>query len=47
VLTIRENYQRRRVHRFAQAVETNGLRVVVLATHGEPSAAIYEIRAYE
>ena len=38
------NYQRLRVHGLATAVSTTRLRVVVTATNGDPSAAIYELR---
>ena len=40
------NYQRHRRHILTDAVTTSRLRVVVHATNGDPSAAIYEIRAY-
>jgi hypothetical protein len=46
LLEVHENYVRRRVHRF-DAVETNRLRLTVLATNGAPSARVYEIRAYD
>jgi hypothetical protein len=39
------NYHRRRTLRF-EPVETDALRLVVTATHGAPSAHVYEIRAY-
>jgi hypothetical protein len=39
------NFQRHRAHRFP-AVTTSRLRVNVDATNGDPSARIYEIRAY-
>lgn len=42
----KDNYQRLRRHVLPQAVSTNRLRVVVTATNGDPSAAIYEIRCY-
>ena len=45
LLSVRGNYQRRRVHPV-DPVETKGLRIVVLATNGDPSAAIYEVRVY-
>jgi hypothetical protein len=41
----RGNYLRHRVLRFAPRTAT-ALRVTVLATNGDPSARIYEIRAY-
>jgi hypothetical protein len=40
------NYQRHRVHVLAATVSTEKLRVVFHATNGDPSAALYEIRAY-
>lgn len=42
---VRDNYFRRRVHSF-DVVETNRLRLTVLATNGAPSARLYEIRVY-
>jgi len=42
---VRGNFQRRRVHRFG-AVRTRKLRLRVQATHGEPSARVFEVRAY-
>ncbi|WP_256758266.1 FAD-dependent oxidoreductase [Cohnella sp. WQ 127256] len=44
--TLRGNYQRRRVITLETAIITNRLRVVIHATNGDPSAAIYEIRCY-
>jgi len=41
------NYQRRRRHRLAEPVTTARLRILVTATNGDPSAAIYEIRCYK
>ena len=40
------NYQRHRVHRF-ESVEADTLRLVVTATHGDPSARVFEVRVYE
>lgn len=40
------NYQRRVVHRFP-LVRTRQLRLTVLATNGDPSARVYEIRVYK
>lgn len=40
------NYQRHRRHRLAVPVKTDRLRVVFHATNGDPSAGVYEIRAY-
>jgi hypothetical protein len=39
------NYQRRRVARFT-ALRTTGLKLEILATQGDASARVYEIRAY-
>jgi hypothetical protein len=39
------NYHRRRVHRF-EPVSTDRLRLTVLATNGDPSARVFEVRAY-
>lgn len=39
------NYQRRRVHRFART-RARAIRLAVLATNGDPSARLYELRAY-
>ena len=36
----------RRVHELRETVTTSALRVVVEATNGDPSAALYEIRCY-
>lgn len=46
LVDVRDNYQRRRVHRLAKAVRAEQLRVTVKATNGDPSAAIYEVRCY-
>lgn len=45
VARLRDNHHRRRVLTFPPTC-TDALRVVVTATHGDPSARIYEIRAY-
>ena len=42
----KDNYQRHRRHTLAAPVTTDRLRVVIHATNGDPSAALYEIRAY-
>lgn len=47
VLAIKDNYQRHLAHKLPQAVTTKKLRLVVHATNGDPSAALYEIRCYE
>ena len=46
LLAERGNFQRRRAHRFP-AVSTDKLRLSVTATNGDPSARVFEIRAYE
>jgi hypothetical protein len=46
VLEVRDNYQRHRCHVFSSPVTANQLRVVIQSTHGDRSAAIYEVRAY-
>ena len=46
VAEIKDNYQRLRRHQLAAAVTTDKLRVVIIATNGDPSASIYEIRCY-
>ncbi|MPY88740.1 MAG: FAD-dependent oxidoreductase [Luteitalea sp.] len=42
---VRDNYVRRRVHRF-DTVQSDRVRVTVLATNGAPSARVYEARVY-
>ncbi|MCU6711589.1 FAD-dependent oxidoreductase [Paenibacillus sp. J5C_2022] len=44
---IANNYQRKRAVVLDEAVETDALRIVVLATNGDPSAALYEVRCYD
>lgn len=46
VLTVIDNYLRKRVHRLDQAVSASRLRLVAKATHGLPVARVFEIRAY-
>lgn len=46
VLTMQGNGLPRRVHELPEAVRATSLRVVVHATNGDPSAAVYEIRCY-
>ncbi len=41
------NYQRHRRHRLETPAVTKRLRIVVEATNGDPSAAIYEVRCYD
>jgi hypothetical protein len=45
VAEVRENYQRHNTARF-DPESAAYLRIVILATNGDPSAAIYEVRAY-
>lgn len=45
VATVRDNYQRHNRLRFT-SVPARHLRIVVLSTNGDPSAAVYEVRAY-
>lgn len=44
--TFRDNYLRRRVHRF-QRIAADKIKIDVLSTWGDPSARIYEIRVYD
>ncbi|NYI03914.1 FAD-dependent oxidoreductase [Allostreptomyces psammosilenae] len=46
VLTGRGNRRRHVVHRLAEPVRTDGLRVVVEATHGARHAHLFAVRAY-
>lgn len=46
MIEVQGNYQRRRHHVLGSPVTAKRMRVVVLATNGDPSAAIYEIRIY-
>ena len=46
LLEVRDNYQRLRRHVLPQSVSATRLRVVVGATNGDPSTALYEIRCY-
>jgi len=45
LLTVKSNFLRHRIHRFP-AVSTSRLRLIVEATNGDPSARVFEIRAY-
>ncbi|NQU42815.1 FAD-dependent oxidoreductase [bacterium] len=45
VAQIRENFMRRRIHRFT-AITAARLRLTVQATNGDPCARVFEIRAY-
>jgi hypothetical protein len=46
VARVNGNYQRHRRHTLSAPVRTDKLRVVVHATNGDPSAAIYGVRCY-
>ncbi len=46
LLTIENNYNRRRIHKLDSPFKGEELKIDVLSTHGSPSARIYEIRAY-
>ena len=46
VVRVTDNYHRHRKHRLEQPVTTDKLRVVIHATNGDSSAAIYEVRCY-
>ncbi len=46
LITEKGNYQRHRRHRLGAPVRTGRLRLQVDATHGDPSAAVYEVRCY-
>lgn len=46
VLSIRGNYLRKRVHILPAPCAVHAMSIHVLATHGHPSARIFEIRAY-
>lgn len=46
VLSVSGNYQRHRIHKLDQPVQTDRLRLEILSTNGDPSAAVYEIRCY-
>jgi len=46
LVTVKGNYQRRRVHELEKSINTSRIKIEILATNGDPSAAIYEIRCY-
>ena len=46
VSSIRDNYQRHRCHHFQTPLQGSRLRITILATNGDPAAAIYEARVY-
>lgn len=43
---VRGNYQRLCKYQLSASVKTDALRLRILATNGDPSAAVYEIRVY-
>ncbi|KAB1654094.1 FAD-dependent oxidoreductase [Pseudoclavibacter chungangensis] len=47
VAEVSGNATTRVVHTFPEAIRTSALRLTVLATNGDPSAAVSEIRCYE
>lgn len=47
LLEVKGNYQRHCRHTLAQPAHTGKLRLVIEATNGDPSAAVYEIRCYQ
>jgi hypothetical protein len=46
VVECHDNYQRLRRHALPDGVRTTRLRIIVVATNGDPSAALYEVRCY-
>jgi len=46
VVTNRGNGLPRKVHELSETVTTTSLRLIIHATNGDPSAAVYEIRCY-
>ncbi|MGH3727652.1 MAG: FAD-dependent oxidoreductase [Micromonosporaceae bacterium] len=46
LVRVEGNYQRGRVHPLEAPVTTSRLRLVVHASNGDPSAAVYEVRCY-
>jgi hypothetical protein len=47
IFEVHDNYQRQRSHRFAKPIETCGVRIIILATHGLDHARMLEVRCYE
>ncbi|MFW5845955.1 MAG: FAD-dependent oxidoreductase, partial [Planctomycetota bacterium] len=45
-LRVTDNYRRHRVHPLPEPVETDRLRLLCLATNGDPAACVYELRCY-
>lgn len=46
IVRVRDNYQRLCKHQLPEAIATDHIRLVIYATHGDPSAGVYEIRCY-
>lgn len=46
LVAVRGNYQRLNRHRF-EAIETNGIRIHIASSNGDPFARIFEVRCYE
>jgi len=46
LLSIEDNYHRRRIHQLDTPIQTDELKIEVLETHGAKSARIYEVRVY-
>jgi hypothetical protein len=42
----RDNYLRRRIHRWENKINADKIKVEVLSTWGSPCARLYEIRVY-
>eukprot|EP00117_Sycon_ciliatum_P046943 scpid37985/ scgid33575/ len=47
VMTVTDNYQRKRVHMIGYPAKCTGVRITVTATNGIPNARICEVRVYE
>ncbi|WNR46174.1 FAD-dependent oxidoreductase [Paenibacillus roseipurpureus] len=43
---VEDNYQRLVRHTLDHAIQTDRLRITILATNGDPSAGVYEVRCY-
>lgn len=46
LVVVRSNYHQRRRHQLTTAVTTDRLRLLIEATNGDPSATVYEVRAW-
>ncbi len=46
ILSVEDNFQRKRVHALPREIETKKLRITIHKTNGDPGASIYEIRCY-